>query len=646
MPLSGSIIIGEVTPQVECGAFPAKRALGDTISVSADIFTHGTDMLGAELLFRKKGEDDWRRSAMRQGQDDRWQCEFRAEEIGAYQFTIEAWVDRYSTWLGNLKKWQLAGEDTAQDLKIGMAMLGEIASSSGSEGKAIAEIVARMQKAGQSHATEIASDARTVELATRNQKRDCTRFGKELEIVVESRLARFANWYELFPRSQSKVEGRHGNFEDCIQRLDDISAMGFNILYLAPIHPIGTTNRRGRNGSPVALETDPGSPWAIGSSDGGHKSINRELGTLADFKQLLRKARQKRMEVALDIAFQCSPDHPYVRDHPDWFHHRSDGSIRYAENPPKKYFDIYPLNFETGDREGLWNELKSIFDFWIEAGVTIFRVDNPHTKPFAFWEWVIGEIKKEHPEVIFLSEAFTRPKVMYELSKLGFTESYSYFTWKNFNWELEEYFAEVNMSGTADFFWPNLFTNTPDILPFVLQKGGVPAFMLRALLAATLSPLWGIYSGFELCENEALPGKEEYLNSEKYEIRQRDWNRPGNIRKLITRLNEIRRDHESLQELGNLEFHPAPNPNLLLYTKKSVDGDDVLMIVVNLNPYEAQDAVLRVPIDRLGVRADESYGVRDLLTGELFRWYGEYNYVRLVPGERPGHVFAIERFSA
>lgn len=635
-------MIDAVRPQVACGSYPAKRKLGDTVEVSADIFTHGTELLAAELQYKVKGTGKWERIQMRQGQNDRWSASFPAENNATYEFTIEAWTDKYSTWLENLKKWHQAGEDTSQDVKTGIRMIKGMASSAGREKQKILALAAGMEAASSDEAVRIASDPSTVRLATSYQKKDRAKFGKTLEVVVDRRIAGFASWYELFPRSQSRTPGKHGTFTDCAARVDDIAAMGFDVLYLTPIHPIGTTARRGKNGAPKAEAGEPGSPWAIGSADGGHKAIHHELGTMEDFKKLLDRAKRKGLEVALDIAFQCSPDHPYVSEHPEWFFHRSDGSIRYAENPPKKYYDIYPLDFENTDWKNLWEELKSIFLYWIEAGVRIFRVDNPHTKPFTFWEWVISEIRKEHPDVIFFSEAFTRPKVMYELSMVGFSQSYTYFTWKNFNWELEQYFTEVFGGEVSDFFRPNLFANTPDILPFVLQTGGRPAFMMRALLAATLSPLWGIYSGYELCENEALQGREEYLNSEKYEIRQRDWNRAGNIRDFIAKLNEIRKKSKPFQEFGNLQFHPVGNPNMLLYTRSAAGDGKAVMVVVNINPFTPQDAVIKVPLEVMGVAADQDYRVRDLLTGEQFSWHGEYNYVRLVPGERAGHVFSVE----
>lgn len=638
MDIRNDIVIENVMPQIDCGSYPAKRKVGDTVMVTADIFTHGTSLLSADLLYRKVSDSEWSRAPMNKGENDSWSGCFAADTNTTYQYTVEAWVDVYSTWLSDLKKWHASGEDVSADLRSGIAMLKGMAQGTGVERARIAELAEIISRSDTDTAVRTASNEETLKLATSHQPREKARYRRQLEIVVDRKIAGFSSWYELFPRSQSAVRGRHGTFDDCISRLDDIATMGFDVLYLTPIHPIGITNRRGKNGSTTALKSDPGSPWAIGNSEGGHKSINPELGTMADFKRLLAAARGKGLEVAMDIAFQCSPDHPYVREHPQWFYRREDGSIRYAENPPKKYFDIYPLNFESSDWKGLWEELRSIFLYWIDAGVRIFRVDNPHTKPFAFWEWVITSIRKEHPDVIFLSEAFTRPKVMYELSRIGFTQSYTYFTWKNFNWELEEYFTEISRPGTADYFRPNLFTNTPDILPYVLQNGGRPAFMMRALLASTLSPIWGMYSGFELCENEALPGREEYMNSEKYELRHRDWNRSGNIRQLITTLNEIRRKYSAFQGLGNTEFLPAGNPNIVAYVRKSSAGDSAALVVVNINPFEPQDTMLRVPASLFGTEGDSDYSVRDLLTGEIFRWHGEYNYVRLDPGERPGHI--------
>lgn len=641
MAQAGTITIEHVEPEVDCGKYPARRRVGDAVTVTADIFSHGTDMLAADVLYRRRGKRQWNRTAMEQGDNDRWSGRFTVDANDIFQFTIEAWPDPYMTWLDRLVRWHDAGEDISQDIRTGARMLRDMSVTAGNSGRVLSEAAARLEELAGEDAVNFAGSAQTVSLARTFQKRSVTRFPLELEICVDRAIAGFASWYELFPRSQSAVPGRSGTFADCEARLPDIASMGFDVIYLPPIHPIGRTGRRGRDGSPAPGPDEPGSPWAIGSEEGGHKSVHRGLGTMEDFRHLLSTAQSMNIEVALDIAFQCSPDHPYVREHPEWFYQRPDGSIRYAENPPKKYYDIYPLDFENEDWKHLWEELRSVFDFWVDAGVRTFRVDNPHTKPFAFWRWVIAEVREKHPDVVFLSEAFTRPKVMYELSKIGFSQSYTYFTWKNFNYEIEQYFTEISGSAISNFFRPMLFTNTPDILPFVLQTGGRNAFIVRALLAATLSPLWGIYSGYELCENDALPGKEEYRNSEKYEIRTRDWNRPGNIKAYIAALNRIRRENDALQEFGNIRFHAMDNPNLVCYTRRSGTGDNALLIVVNVNPFEPQEAILRVPLSELGVTSPESYRVMDVLTGKVYTWHGETSLVRLVPGETTGHVLKV-----
>ncbi len=636
-----TIVIENVDPEIDCGSHPAKRKVGDTVVVSADIFSHGTDLLAADVLYRRKGQNSWKRASMVHLGNDRWSGLFTVDACGLFQFTIEAWRDHYSTWLDRLNRWHAAHEDISQDIRTGARMLRAMSVNAGSSGQSLSEAADRLEKLTGDDAVVFAGSKSVLLLAASFQKRSTTRLEQELEIYVDRTIAGFASWYELFPRSQGTVPGRSGTFADCERRLPDIAAMGFDVIYLPPIHPIGRTGRRGKDGGPSPGPDEPGSPWAIGNEQGGHKSIHNELGTLEDFRHLIIKAKSMNIEIALDIAFQCSPDHPYVKEHPEWFYHRPDGSIRYAENPPKKYYDIYPLDFENENRKALWEELRSIFEFWIDAGIKTFRVDNPHTKPFSFWKWVIAELRKKHQDVIFLSEAFTKPNVMYELSKIGFSQSYTYFTWKNFNFELEQYFSEISAPGISNFFRPMLFTNTPDILPFVLQTGGRNAFIIRALLAATLSPLWGIYSGYELCENDALPGKEEYRNSEKYEIRTRDWNSPGNIKAYIAKLNEIRRENAALQEFGNIRFHPAGNPNLVCYTRTSVRGDNVLMVVANVNPFEAQETLLHVPLSELGVASPENYRVEDLLSGDVYTWHGEDNLVRLVPGEASAHVFKV-----
>jgi starch synthase (maltosyl-transferring) len=464
----------------------------------------------------------------------------------------------------------------------------------------------------------------------------------EFSIVVDRERARFAAWYEMFPRSQSVVPGRHATFQEAERALPRIADLGFEVVHLPPIHPVGRTFRKGRNNALVAEPGDPGSPWAIGSGHGGHTAVEPQLGTVADFERFARAAEALGMEVALDYALQCSPDHPWLQEHPEWFVHRPDGTIKYAENPPKKYQDIYPLDFWCEDREGLWNACKEILDFWIARRVRTFRVDNPHTKPFVFWEWIIDSVQREHPDVVFLAEAFTRPKRMFGLAKLGFTQSYTHFTWQNTSHELREYFTMLSRGPLIEYYRGNLFANTPDILHEYLQRGGRPAFRVRLLLAATLSPVYGIYSGFELCENEPLePGSEEYLNSEKYEIRVRDWDAPGNINDDVTLINRLRRENPALQRQEGLTFHGSDNEQLLCYSRSAWGND--LFVVVNLDPQVAQGGRVQVPLHQWSLPADAPYTVEDLLTGERYSWSGEWNAVRLDPDQHVGHVMRVVR---
>ena len=639
------VSIENVHPLIDCGRFPAKRVIGDEFTVEADIFTHGSDKIRADLEYRKVGDMKWKTSQMHLGYNDRWTGSFTVEEAGIYEYTIEAWIDTYSTALGNIESWYRGGESISGDLAVVSTLLsGIMKKTAGREKSLVNERFSAMKNASPLEVIEILKGPELSSLVQKYQKKLYPEtYRHKLRLVVERKKAGFASWYELFPRSQGAKLGTSGTFLDCVRRLPDIAAMGLDVVYLTPIHPIGITQRRGKNGSRVADETDPGSPWAIGNADGGHQSINPDLGTMEEFVNLIRKAAGYGIEIALDLAFQCSPDHPYVTQHPDWFFKRPDGSIRYAENPPKKYYDIFPLNFDSPDKENLWLELKRVVIFWAEKGIRIFRVDNPHTKPFEFWEWIIREVRVEYPDVIFLAEAFTRPAVMYELSKLGFSMSYTYFTWRNYDFEIREYFTELSSPPISDHFRPMLFTNTPDILPPILQTGGRAAFKIRAVLAATLSPLWGIYSGFELCENEAVENSEEYLNSEKYEIKVRDWNGEGNIKQLIATLNSIRRDNISLQEFGNVRFHQSDNPNIIFYSRVSGDRKNAILVALNLNPKELHSANLKVPLDLLGVSGDVPYKIMDLLTGELYVWQGMYGYVRLTPDQRMAHVFRVER---
>jgi starch synthase (maltosyl-transferring) len=460
---------------------------------------------------------------------------------------------------------------------------------------------------------------------------------------VDRPQAGFASWYEMFPRSATDDPARHGTFANVIRRLPAIRAMGFDVLYFPPIHPIGTTNRKGPNNALLAGPDDPGSPWAIGNQFGGHKAVDPGLGTLEDFEHFVANADALGMEIALDFAVQCSPDHPYVREHPEWFYHRADGSIKYAENPPKKYQDIYPLNFESPAWKTLWEELKSVILFWIERGVKTFRVDNPHTKPVGFWQWLIEEVQRDHPETIFLSEAFTRPKMLKVLARAGFTQSYTYFTWRNYKQEFIEYFTELTQSPVSEYLRGNLFANTPDILQPILQEAGKPAFKMRLALAATLSSVYGIYSGFELCENEAIPGTEDYLNSEKYEYKVWDWDRPGNIKDYVTTINRIRHENPALHEYTNLRFYQADNDNVLYYGKMTANHRNVVLVAVNLDPYHVQRSTIQVPIGELGIRPDEAYVARELITGARHSWAGEWQSLELDPHVEPAAIFAIER---
>jgi len=495
--------------------------------------------------------------------------------------------------------------------------------------------------------SEIYAIAQSAELdvlmATYPDRSDATQYEPAPRVIVDRSAALFAAWYEFFPRSAEGRDDRGSTFRDCLPRLDDAKAMGFDVIYLPPIHPIGHTNRKGRNNSIRSEPGDPGVPWAIGSEVGGHKAVEPSLGTLADFDWFQKEVRKRGMEIALDFALNCSPDHPYVKEHPEWFYRRPDGTIKYAENPPKKYEDIYPLNFRCENWRELWAEIRSIVLFWAKRGVRIFRVDNPHTKPVAFWEYLITGVREEYPDTIFLSEAFTRPKMMKALAKAGFNQSYTYFTWRNSKRELIEYFTELTQTEMSEYFRPNLWPNTPDILPFVLQEGGRPAFMIRVLLAATLSPLYGIYSGYELCENQALPDREEYLDSEKYQFKERDWNAPGNIKDWIARLNRIRKQNRSLQLYTNLRFYPAENEAILFYSKMTPARDNIILVVVNLDPHRKQHSFVDVPIEQFGQMESDQYKVQDLLSGATYTWRGRRNYVELDPEVQPAHIFLVRR---
>ncbi|MBN1527209.1 MAG: alpha-1,4-glucan--maltose-1-phosphate maltosyltransferase [Candidatus Omnitrophica bacterium] len=639
------IIIEKVTPEIDCGKFPIKRVAGENVVVRADVFANGHDEVAATLLYRKRGEAKWREVPMQSLGNDAWIGSFLIGDENDHLYSVRGYVDEFSSWLHDLKKKADAGVDIAVDLKIGSALVSETA---GRCKKGVSEKLKKWARklASPKNIKEGLALAFSRELAEAmgsnlDQEKSET-YAKELMVSVERGRALFSSWYELFPRSWSPKPGKHGTFKDCERVLPEIARMGFDVLYLPPIHPIGTSFRKGKNNSVKCGPGDPGSPWAIGSKEGGHKAVNPQLGTLKDFRALVGKAKEYKLEIALDIALQCSPDHPYLKEHPDWFRWRPDGSIQYAENPPKKYEDIVPLNFDTADREGLWEEMKSVFAFWIEQGVRIFRVDNPHTKPFVFWDWLIAEIKKDHPDVLFLSEAFTRPKVMYRLAKGGFSQSYTYFTWRNSKQEFQDYLTELSKAPIAEFFRPNFWPNTPDILAGHLQYAGREAFAIRAVMAATLSSNYGIYGpAFELCVNTPIKGREEYLDSEKYEIKRWDWDSPGNIKDLLASLNAIRKENPCLRMTRNIRFCNIDNDQLLAYYKATGDYSNIIIVVVNLDPAHVQSGWLQVPIWELGIEKEGSYVAHDLLTGQKHAWQGERNYIELDPQKSCAHVIRV-----
>jgi starch synthase (maltosyl-transferring) len=645
----GRVVIEDVRPEVDGGRFPVKRIVADPVVVTADIFADGHDVLGAVVRFRQAQEAEWKEAPMQELGNDRWQGAFRIEAQRPYLYTVVAWVDQFRTWQGNLKKKFQAGQGVSVELLAGAQLVEAAAARAGGDTEQLGAAVQVLRSAGKEQlaaAVERALSPQLAELVNKHAGRsEVTTYGKELRVEVDRERARFGAWYEMFPRSCAAEPGRHGTFKDCIARLPYVAGMGFDVLYLPPIHPVGKSYRKGKNNNPVCSPGDVGSPWAIGGEEGGHKSIHPELGTLEDFRKLVAEARKHGLEIALDIAFQCTPDHPYVKEHPQWFRWRPDGTVQYAENPPKKYQDIYPINFEMEDWRALWEELKSVVVYWIEQGVRILRVDNPHTKPFAFWEWLISDLKKQYPDVIFLAEAFTRPRVMYALAKLGFTQSYTYFAWRNTKGELTQYFTELTRSEVQEYLRPNLWPNTPDILTEYLQFGGRPAFVARLVLAATLAASYGIYGpAFELCENRPLaPGSEEYLNSEKYEIRRWETDRQDSLKELIARVNRIRRENSALHQNHNLRFHPVDNDQLIAYSKSSEDQSNLIVVVVNLDPYRTQSGWLELPLENLGLSPDQSFQVHDLLSDARYLWQGPRNYVELNPAVVPACIFRVRR---
>jgi len=645
-------IIEAVTPEIDGGRYAIKRTVGEYVVVEADIFADGHDQLSAVLCFREAGAEGWQEIFMDPIGNDRWRAQFQVTQIGQASYRILAWVDPFKTWQQDLYKRVEAEQDVSVELLIGAELIERAAQQqSGDRGggaehslQAKLRNYAQTLRQGGDPAIEAALSPTLGSLMQVYGERPFVSTYPERRVWVDPVKARFSAWYELFPRSCGPNEHTHGTFRDVVARLPLIAEMGFDVLYLPPIHPIGRTFRKGKNNAMTAEPEDVGSPWAIGGLEGGHKAIHPQLGSLADFHHLVAEAKRFHIDIALDIAFQCSPDHPYVKEHPEWFKKRPDGSIQYAENPPKKYQDIYPLNFETENWQALWEELKGVIEYWIDQGVKIFRVDNPHTKAFGFWEWCIGQIKAKHPETIFLSEAFTRPKLMKSLAKLGFTQSYTYFTWRNDKWGLTEYFTELTQSSMREYYRPNLWPNTPDILNEFLQKGGRPAFMLRLILAATLGASYGIYGpAFELCENRPLrPGSEEYLDSEKYQIRHWDLDAPDNLRPLIQQVNRIRRQNPALQSDWSLVFHPTDNEALICYSKRTFSGDNRILVAVNLDPFHIQSGWVTLNLGALDLEHWQTFKLTDLLDGQQYSWQGSTNYIKLDPWTMPAHIFLLE----
>jgi starch synthase (maltosyl-transferring) len=637
------IVIEDVYPELDSGRHPVKREVGDRLEMWADIITDGHGLLQAAIRYAPPGETNWRSAPLALLANDRWHGGFDLTEIGRWRFTIEAWPDRFGSWAEALIKKLAAGQAVALELREGRQLIEQaFRRARGPLRQRLAALVAELDDDDVERLSDRLLDPALRELlAELPERARVVRYDRELEIVVDRVAARYAAWYEMVPRSQGTDPTRSASFADAEKRLPEISALGFDVVYLTPIHPIGRTNRKGPNNAAVAGPDDPGSFYAIGNVEGGHCAIHPALGTLEDFRRFVAAARALDMEVALDFAVQCAPDHPWLREHPEWFAWRPDGSVKYAENPPKRYEDIVNVDFDGADAAALWQALRAIVLFWIEQGVKTFRVDNPHTKPLPFWSWLIDSVKARHPDVVFLSEAFTRPKLMQALAKAGFSQSYTYFTWRNTKQELTQYLTELTQDWPKDYLRPNFFPSTPDILPPILQTGGRPAFITRFVLAATLGAVYGIYNGFELCEATALPGREEYADSEKYQYKAWDWDRPGNIKDVIARVNRIRRENSALHHVKNLRFHPADNEQVLFYGKLAPDRSHAVFVAVNLDPHHAQEAHIEMPLELLGIAWDRPYQLDDLLLGHSWRWTGPRQHLRLEPASNPVAIFRV-----
>ena len=641
-------VIESVTPEINGGRYPIKREVGDEVVVHADIIADGHAKIAAAIRYRNEHEGSWHEAPMHLEDNDRWVGTFRVDRLGRYRYTVDAWIDPYQSLLSDMVKKANAGQAIDVDLVEARHLIEDAqARARGGDLKTLTTLLDQMEAAESDPGRLydlISAQSVQVLLRRAGLRAGLTQHQHELVCVVDRERARFGSWYEMFWRSQGTNPMRSATIAECIDRLPYIRDMGFDVVYIVPHHPIGKTNRKGRNNSLVAQAGDPGSPYAIGADDGGHTAVNPDWGTLEEFDGFVRAVQRHGMEVAIDFAIQCSPDHPWIKQHHDWFKWRPDGSIRFAENPPKKYEDIVNVEFYEADGTApitdLWIELRDVVQFWVDHGVKIFRVDNPHTKPLPFWEWLIHDIQDRHPDVIFLSEAFTRPKLMKALAKLGFTQSYSYFTWRTTKWDLQQYLEELTQSDAQEYMRANFFANTPDILPLHLQTGGRPAFIQRAVLAATLNSTYGIYNGFELCENEAVPNKEEYLNSEKYQYKVWDWDRPGNIRDWITRLNEIRRSNPALQEYNNLEFYSSTDDNVLVYGKAAADRSNIVLCAVNLDPHHPHETHFELPLWKLNLPDWATVEVEELVGGYSFDWTGKHQHV-WIDNNRPAFIWRL-----
>lgn len=641
------VVITNIEPQVNNGSYPVKAIVEQPVCISASVFCDGHDILGAQVSIKHEREKLWQQLPLQPKGNDHWEAGFIPARTGRYTFQITGWIDHFATWRHAFIKKKTGGQATDTDLEIGIGLLDEVIGRSKKQDKTkLMNWRSRIVNATEE--TDIIGILEEEEWTTITAQYPdmslATRHPKVLVLDVLIAKAGFSSWYELFPRSTASEPGRHGTLNDVKLLLPRIAAMGFDVLYLPPIHPIGKVKRKGKNNALIAGSEDPGSPWAIGSDEGGHKAIHPQLGTLKDFKSLVSAAARLHIDIAMDIAFQCAPDHPYVKEHPEWFQWRPDGTVQYAENPPKKYEDILPFHFECDQWKELWLELKSIVDYWIAQGVRIFRIDNPHTKPFPFWEWLIKTVRNDHPDIIFLAEAFTRPRLMEQLAMSGFTQSYTYFAWRNSKRELMQYMKDLTQTDMRHYFQPNFWPNTPDILTPTLVDGGENAHISRLILAGTLSSSYGVYGPvYELGVHDPTPGKEEYYNNEKYEIAHWDWNRYTRTKEIMARLNRIRKENPALHNSNNIVFAETTSEAIVCYCKVDKQHHNSLIIAVNLDPYQQQSTIAELPLDYLGLETGKPFKVRDLLSGDIYEWSGSRQYIALQPSDMPAHIFKVER---